>query len=142
MLYVISLLSGILFGVGLALSQMINPAKVLNFLDVFGRWDPTVLLVFVGALAFAMPAYQWCLRTRASPFASKEFHVPARDTITPSLITGAAIFGIGWGLSGFCPGPGIAALATLFPGVITYVIAMFLGAASHKWLTRITAHRT
>lgn len=141
MLYVISLVSGVLFGAGLALSQMINPAKVLNFLDVSGRWDPTLLLVFVGALTVAMPAYQWCLRTRTSPFASERFHVPARDAITPSLITGAALFGIGWGLSGFCPGPGIAALATLLPGVIVYVIAMFLGAASYKWLARRRARR-
>lgn len=134
MLYLVSLLSGIMFGAGLALSQMINPAKVLNFLDVFGRWDPTLLLVFAGALTVAIPAYQWCLRRQATPFASERFHIPAGDAITPSLITGAIIFGIGWGISGFCPGPGIAALATLLPGVVAYVIAMFLGAACHKWL--------
>jgi uncharacterized membrane protein YedE/YeeE len=134
MLYVTSLVSGVLFGAGLALSQMINPAKVLNFLDVSGRWDPTLLLVFAGALVVAMPAYQLCLRTRKSPFASDRFRLPAPATITPSLIAGAVIFGIGWGLSGFCPGPSIAALATLLPAVIVYVVAMFLGAACYKWL--------
>lgn len=134
MLYVISLLTGIIFGLGLIVSQMINPAKVLNFLDVTGEWDPTLLLVFLGALAVAMPAYQWCLRTRSSPVFSEQFQVPTKKDITPSLIAGSAIFGIGWGLAGFCPGPGLTALATLLPGALIYGGGMYLGAACYKFL--------
>lgn len=132
MLYLASLIGGLIFGLGLVVSGMVNPAKVQNFLDVTGQWDPTLALVFVGAVGVALPIYQWTLRNRSAPVAADEFRVPANNAITPSLIGGSALFGIGWGLAGFCPGPGLTALAVLQPGVISFVVAMFVGAGCYK----------
>jgi len=135
MLHLISLLGGIIFGLGLVISQMVNPAKVLNFLDVTGSWDPTLAVVFISALAVAMPIYQWVLRARQSPLVpSCEFDLPSKRSVTPSLIVGSALFGIGWGVTGFCPGPALTALATLLPEVVVFVVAMFLGAACYRHL--------
>lgn len=135
MLYLVSLVGGMIFGLGLAVSRMINPAKVLNFLDVAGQWDPSLALVFLAAIAIALPLHQWALRNHSSPLAAEEFRLPEASAITPSLIGGSAIFGVGWGLAGLCPGPGLAALASLLPGVIAFVGAMFLGIASYRLLT-------
>lgn len=137
MLHLVALLCGVLFGLGLVISQMVNPAKVLNFLDVAGSWDPTLAMVFIGALLVAVPGYQWIFHTRQAPVVSREFKLPDSDAITPSLMGGAALFGVGWGLAGFCPGPGITALATLLPGVIAWVAAMFAGAACYRLLSRL-----
>lgn len=134
MFYLIALVCGIVFGVGLTLSQMVNPAKVLNFLDVAGQWDPTLLFVFIGALAVAFPAYQWALRTGRGPACAADYDLPDSSAITPSLVGGSAVFGIGWGLAGFCPGPGLTALSTLLPGAIVFVIAMFAGIAAWKFV--------
>ncbi|GAB3017831.1 DUF6691 family protein [Bowmanella dokdonensis] len=134
MLYLISLLCGVLFGLGLIVSGMINPAKVLNFLDVTGQWDPTLGLVFMGALAVAMPLYQWGLRRHSQPVAAEDFKVPKGRSVTLSLIGGSALFGIGWGLAGFCPGPGITSLASLLPGSIVFVIGLFAGAIAYRFL--------
>ncbi|MFU8815369.1 MAG: DUF6691 family protein [Pseudomonadales bacterium] len=134
MFYVVSLLGGLLFGFGLVISQMVNPAKVLNFLDVAGHWDPTLAMVFIGALGVAMPIYQWALRTRTGPVLAADFEIPSISTITPSLLGGSALFGVGWGLSGFCPGPGLTALPTLLPSVAGFVIALFVGAATYRFL--------
>ena len=135
MFYLIALSSGVIFGLGLAVSGMINPARVLNFLDVSGQWDPTLAFVFAGALAVALPGYQWTLRRRAPVFAD-EFDTPKNRAITPSLVAGSALFGIGWGLAGFCPGPGIAALASASPGAVAFVIALFIGAACYRFLVK------
>lgn len=134
MIYLISISCGLLFGLGLAVSRMINPAKVLNFFDVGGQWDPSLALVFAGAVAVSTPAYQRILRARRSPVVGSAFKLPGNNDITPSLIGGSAIFGIGWGLAGFCPGPGIAALATSFPGVVLWVIGLYLGAACYRFI--------
>lgn len=134
MLYLISLVCGAIFGLGLVVSGMINPAKVLNFLDIAGQWDPTLAFVFGGALAIAFPVYQWSLRTRTRPMAADSFQVPRNQSITPSLIGGSALFGVGWGLAGFCPGPGITSLASLLPGSIAFVAALFAGAACYRFL--------
>lgn len=134
MLYLITLLCGLVFGLGLVISGMINPAKVLNFLDVAGQWDPTLAVVFAGALGVALPVYQLSLRSRQRPLLADKFEVPQKDSITPSLIGGSALFGIGWGLAGFCPGPGITSLASLLPGSVAFVIAMFAGAACYRFL--------
>lgn len=134
MLVLFSLFCGVLFGLGLAIARMINPAKVLNFFDVAGQWDPTLAVVFAGAVVVAMPGYQWILRQRVRPVAAAEFKLPNSKSVTPSLIGGSAIFGIGWGLAGFCPGPGIASLATLAPQVVVWVIMLFIGAASYRFL--------
>ena len=123
-------LCGTLFGLGLALSQMINPARVIGFLDVAGAWDPTLLLVMGGALMIATPLFPVILR-RASPLLSKQFRLPTKIGIDPPLIAGAAVFGAGWGLAGFCPGPALAAMVTASPTVALFVATMLFG----QWLT-------
>ncbi|MEH3116392.1 MAG: YeeE/YedE family protein [Methylorubrum populi] len=107
---IVSLASGILFGAGLAISGMIDPARVRAFLDVGGAWDPTLAFVMGGALV--PMALAWAIvRRRSRPVAAAEFHLPATTPVDARLIAGAALFGAGWGLAGLCPGPAIAALA-------------------------------
>lgn len=126
-----SLASGLLFGFGLAVSQMMNPAKVLGFLDVAGAWDPSLALVMIGALAVTLPAFRLVLQEPAPRLAAK-FLVPGTGTIDARLVGGAAIFGIGWGLVGFCPGPAVAALSVGDGRVVIFVVAMLAGMAVHS----------
>jgi uncharacterized protein len=121
-----SLLIGILFGVGLTVSQMINPMKVLGFLDFAGDWDPTLGLVLVGALIGAVPGFALVRRLRA-PLLGGSFQIPTRKDVDWHLLSGAAIFGVGWGLSGFCPGPALAALSSGRHQVLVFVAAMAAG---------------
>lgn len=120
---------GIIFALGLAVSEMINPARVIGFLDVAGRWDPTLLLVMTGALAVTVPLFPVILH-RSKPFLAARYSLPTQTRIDRRLIVGAAIFGAGWGLAGFCPGPALAALASGSPSVILFVLAMLVG----QWL--------
>lgn len=106
----VSFLSGLLFGFGLALAQMTNPAKIINFLDFSGTWDPSLALVMGGAVLVTLISFRFILRRR-HPLLGGQFHLPTRSDIDIPLVAGAAIFGVGWGLGGFCPGPGIAAIA-------------------------------
>lgn len=106
----VSLISGILFGVGLAISGMIDPTRVRAFLDIGGAWDPTLAFVMGGAL-IPMVSTWAIVRRRSRPIVADTFHLPATTPIDARLIAGAALFGIGWGLAGLCPGPAIAALA-------------------------------
>jgi uncharacterized protein len=117
---------GIIFAFGLAVSEMINPARVIGFLDVTGRWDPTLLLVMAGALAVTMPIFPLILH-RSKPFLAAQFSLPTKTQLDLPLLFGAATFGAGWGLAGFCPGPALAALASGIPGVILFVMAMLVG---------------
>jgi hypothetical protein len=121
-----ALLAGVLFGAGLALSGMMNPAKVLNFLDVAGAWDPSLALVMGGALAVAAPAFALARRRRHPLFATA-FELPSRTDPDPRLIGGAALFGLGWGLVGLCPGPAIAVLSTGLPAAFVFFAAMLAG---------------
>ncbi len=125
--------SGLLFGAGLAISDMINPARVLAFLDVAGAWDPTLAFVLGGALVPSAAAYL-VKRRMESPVLEKRFHVPSNRTIDTPLVTGAVIFGLGWGLVGLCPGPAIAALVTLKWQAIVFVIAMIAGMAAYRFM--------
>src|SRR5690242_18565008 len=101
-----SLASGIIFGAGLTLSDMTNPARVSNFLDFAGSWDPTLIFVMAGGLAITTLGYKLILR-RSSPLADEKFHLPTLRQIDPPLVGGAALFGVGWGLAGICPGPAL-----------------------------------
>jgi len=121
-----ALFIGALFGFGLAVSEMIDPARVIGFLDVAGRWDPTLLFVMGGALAVTVPAFPLVVR-RARPLLAEFFALPTRSKLDGSLIAGAIIFGIGWGIAGFCPGPALAALTSGSPGVALFVVAMIAG---------------
>lgn len=124
----VSLVCGALFGGGLALSGMTDPARVLGFLDVLGDWDPALLLVMAGALAVALPAFQW-LRRHPRPMLDEQFFLPERTRIDRELLLGALLFGIGWGIGGWCPGPAIAGLASGQPEVLVFVAAMAAGMA-------------
>jgi uncharacterized membrane protein YedE/YeeE len=128
---VAALLIGALFGAGLAVSGMINPAKVLGFLDVAGDWDPTLACVMAGALAVAAPAIAWA-RRRGRALLADTLELPTRRDIDPALLAGAAVFGLGWGLVGFCPGPAFAALSTGLWQAGLFVVAMLAGMAVHR----------
>lgn len=121
-----ALLAGVLFGLGLAISGMVNPAKVQGFLDLAGAWDPTLAFVMAGALLTTVIGYRLVWR-RAAPLLGGSFAVPTTSAINRPLILGAALFGIGWGLVGFCPGPAIASLGFLAPGSFVFVGAMAAG---------------
>lgn len=123
---VAAILSGALFGAGLALSGMMNPAKVLNFLDLAGVWDPSLALVMGGALAVAVPAFALA-RGMRHPLFAIAFEVPMRTDLDPRLLGGAALFGLGWGLVGICPGPAIALLSTGLPAAFMFFAAMLAG---------------
>ncbi len=124
---IFTFLSGLIFGLGLIISGMANPAKVLNFLDLFGTWDPSLALVMGGALMVTAPAYAILTRSRSRPFFSDVFHIPTRTDIHPKLLIGAAIFGIGWGLGGFCPGPAMTSILLAARGTLVFVPAMLIG---------------
>jgi uncharacterized protein len=130
MLALAGLVSGFVFGWGLLISGMMQPAKVLAFLDVFGAWDPSLLVVMAAALAVGSAGYAFT-RPRTPMFSARNLW-PDKTTIDAPLVIGATLFGVGWGLSGLCPGPAIENLATLSPRLIVFVIAMALGMAAHN----------
>ncbi len=119
-------IAGALFGLGLTISGMTNPQKVLNFLDVFGTWDPSLLLVMAGAVLITLGAFRLVLRADR-PLFHPQFHLPTRTDVDARLLLGAAVFGVGWGLAGYCPGPGLAALATGYVDPAIFVIGLVAG---------------
>lgn len=123
-----NLAAGLIFGLGLVISGMANPAKVLNFLDVAGHWDPSLAFVMAGAIAVTATGYWFVLR-RSKPLLDDSFHLPGRNTIDRPLVIGSAIFGLGWGLFGFCPGPAITSLGLAATGTLVFVPAMLIGIA-------------
>jgi uncharacterized protein len=130
---VIALISGLLFGAGLAYSGMADPARVQSFLDLFGNWDPTLAFVMGGAV---LPmAVAWMIKSRlASPLAAKSFDLPGTSKIDRSLAIGAILFGMGWGIAGLCPGPALADLALAPKAVLPFVVAMLVGMAAHRFI--------
>ena len=132
----VALLAGLVFGLGLILSGMGNPAKVQNFLDFFGSWDPSLALVMGGAIAVGLVAFTWAKRraTRNQPaLLGDPMQLPSATAVDRRLLTGAALFGAGWGLAGFCPGPAVMNLATLQPEVWLFVAAMLVGMLLQHW---------
>ena len=125
-------LCGLLFGVGLVVSGMSDPAKVLNFLDLFGTWDPSLAFVMGGAVLVAFIGYRIVLN-RPAPVLAETFHLPTKKDIDGQLITGAATFGVGWGLGGFCPGPAFTALPLLSTGILAFFPALLIG----MWAARM-----
>lgn len=132
---VTALLSGILFGIGLALSQMTNPEKVIGFLDLTGNWDPSLIFVMLGALAVTFVGFRFILK-RSAPLYGAKFYLPTKKDIDKPLVTGAAIFGIGWGISGYCPGPVIAGLGLGNFEAVVMVGAIYLGFFAHRMLEK------
>ena len=131
---------GLIFGLGLVMSGMLDPAKVLNFLDIAairtGGWDASLAFVMAGAIAVTFAGYRLVLR-RSQPLFGERFHLPTREDIDARVIAGPAIFGVGWGLSGFCPGPAITALGFGTNAAAIFVVAMLAG----MWLARFIASR-
>ncbi len=122
----ISFFVGVIFALGLGMSGMTKPSVVISFLDVFGDWDYSLLLVMIGAILFHSFSY-FLIRRRQSPLLEPEFLVPTNKVIDAKLIFGALLFGIGWGLGGICPGPAIVSLATLKIEILIFVVSMFVG---------------
>jgi uncharacterized membrane protein YedE/YeeE len=129
----VALFAGMLFGLGLAISGMMNPAKVVGFLDVAGGWDPTLAFVMGGALLVTVPAFRLILG-RPRPILADGFALPTKSALDGRLLGGAALFGVGWGLSGFCPGPAVAALVTGLTPVFAFVAAMMAGMVLYAWV--------
>lgn len=127
-----ALLSGTVFGFGLALAQMTDPNKVLGFLDLAGDWDPSLMLVLGGAVGTATLAFRQLLR-RARPALDDHFHISAKLRIDAPLLAGAALFGVGWGLGGYCPGPAISSLGFGNAEAFWFVPAMLVGAGVQRW---------
>ncbi|QOF71697.1 YeeE/YedE family protein [Aminobacter sp. SR38] len=136
MSFLVNLALGLVFGIGLVVSGMSDPAKVLNFLDVTGTWDPSLALVMGGAVITAFVGYRLVLK-RSKPLAAAAFQLPAKTEIDWPLLLGSAIFGIGWGLGGFCPGPALTATTLGAAGTYAFLPMMLVG----MWLARVFESR-
>ena len=122
----VSLFCGIIFGIGLVISQMINPAKVLGFLNLFGEWDPSLAFVMIGALIVFSPLFH-LFKNKEKPIFSTSFSISENKEIDKRLIIGSILFGAGWGLVGLCPGPAISSIALFNVSSVTFVLSMFIG---------------
>lgn len=129
----LTLLSGVLFGLGVTISGMVNPMKVLNFMDLAGQFDPTLLFVMGAGLAVTLAGYRIILRRKTPVFADR-FHMPSLTAIDTKLVGGATLFGLGWGLSGFCPGPAVASLVFGAHESLIFVAAMAIGMVATRLL--------
>ncbi|WAX93072.1 YeeE/YedE family protein [Aminobacter sp. NyZ550] len=135
-----SYLIGLVFGVGISISGMANPAKVLNFFDVTGNWDPSLIFVMGGAVVIAFLGYRIVLR-RTSPIIDAKFHLPDNLRIDARLLAGSAVFGVGWGIAGFCPGAALPALGTGRIEVVAFVAALIAGIFGAKGLMALSGAR-
>lgn len=133
-------LSGLIFGVGISISGMANPAKVLNFFDIAGTWDPSLAFVMGGALIVTFIGYRFVLK-RPTPFMETGFQLPTRRDLDLPLIGGSAVFGIGWGIAGFCPGGALPALGTGRTEVLIFVAALLGGIIAAKFIQSMLVNR-
>lgn len=138
---VAAFVAGLLFAVGLVLGGMTQPSKIVGFLDIFGQWDPSLAFVMGGAILVHAPLYALVVRRRSQPVLAERFQIPTRRELSLPLIAGSALFGAGWGLGGYCPGPGLVALPSLGLEALTFVGAMTLGMLIHHLLTRPRGER-
>ena len=130
---IFSLISGVLFGFGLAISNMINPAKIVGFLDITGNWDPSLAFVMGGAVFVTAVTFRIILN-RPTPMFANKFELPSKVNLDGKLIFGAAIFGIGWAVSGLCPGPAISSIIFLDENLLIFISALLLGSfIGKKW---------
>jgi uncharacterized membrane protein YedE/YeeE len=129
----VGLTAGLIFGLGLCLSGLADPALVLDFLDVAGAWNPTLLFVMGAGLIVTLIGYRLVFG-RGRPLFSPHFNLPTSTAIDSPLISGAVIFGIGWGLAGYCPGPAVVSLASGRPGIFVFVAAMVTGMIAVRWM--------
>ena len=133
---IVSCISGIIFGVGLSVSNMINPEKVLGFLDIFGLWDPSLIFVMLGAIIISAPVF-FLFKSKNKPLFADNFTMPTLKSIDKNLIVGSGTFGIGWGLVGFCPGPAISSLALLNTYSVYFVLSIVGGFLLTEFLNKI-----
>lgn len=133
--YLIALISGVLFGLGLGFSQMIDRDRVLGFLDVAGVWDPTLLFVLGGAVGVTLITFRFVLRL-PHPLLAEKFYLPTKKDIDIPLVAGAALFGVGWGIAGYCPGPSITALVLGILNPLLFVVALIAGSLTYKWYSK------
>lgn len=131
----LSFVSGLVFGIGLLVSGLANPAKVLGFLDLAGAWDPSLAFVMAGAIAVASVAFAWA-RPRSATLIGTPMRLPASRTIDRPLVLGSVVFGVGWGIAGFCPGPALVALGAGHAKALVFVAAMLAGMAFYEWRQR------
>ena len=135
MIVLYSFIAGLVFGIGLIVSEMFNPVKVLGFLDLAGSWDPSLALVMAGAIAVGVVAFAFA-RRRTTTFLGTAMHMPQARDIDRRLVLGSVVFGIGWGLAGFCPGPALVALGTGHVKAFIFVVAMIAGMAIYEFANR------
>ncbi|MCW8884528.1 MAG: YeeE/YedE family protein [Motiliproteus sp.] len=128
-----ALFAGVLFGLGVSLAEMIDPARVVGFLNLAGAWDPTLALVMIGALGVNIPATSLIL-DRNQPLLDRRFHLPSAKQIDLRLIAGSVLFGIGWGLAGYCPGPLLASVSFVDGAIIAMLAAYLMGTVIARWL--------
>ncbi len=124
--FIVSLISGLIFGLGLIIGGMANPQKILNFLDIFGQWDPSLIFMMGAAVITTFLGFRYVLKNER-PILAGKFELPTRKIIDKSLIIGAALFGIGWGLGGFCPGPALTSISLGATGTYIFVLSMIAG---------------
>lgn len=137
----VALIAGLLFGLGLTVSGMINPAKVLNFLDLAGHWDPSLAFVMAGAIPVAAIGYALA-RQQPAPFCAPAFYGPTKRRVDARLVSGAALFGIGWGLVGYCPGPALAAVGFGNWRTLLFIAAMLVGMGAFQIFDRAGTAQT
>jgi len=132
---IVSFAAGLVFGLGLIVSGMADPSKVLGFLDLAGKWDPSLAFVMVGAIGVSLVAFRLAGK-RAAPVLGGGFHLPAARQIDSRLVLGSIVFGVGWGLAGFCPGPALVAVGAVQMKAVAFVAAMVAGMLAFEWLER------
>jgi uncharacterized protein len=136
-----ALVCGAIFGIGIAISGMANPAKVMNFFDPLGTWDPSLAFVMGGALATTALGYRLVFRRQSAPLLDRQFHLPTASVIDAKLVGGSALFGIGWGISGFCPGGAIPALGFAPWPTALFLVAMTAGMAAARLVPNTPGRR-
>jgi hypothetical protein len=127
---ILTLLAGLTFGFGLIISGMSNPNKVINFLDITGNWDPSLALVMIGAIPMAFLGFRW-IESKHKTIFNEELHLPGKNHFNPNLLIGSALFGVGWAITGFCPGPALVALGAGSLKAMFFVGAMLIGMMIH-----------
>ncbi len=136
MALVMATVAGVVFGIGLLVAGMTRPSKVIGFLDPLGHWDPSLAFTMGGAVLVYSIGFRAIRMLRGEPWFDLRFHLPTRRDLDPQLMTGAALFGIGWGLAGLCPGPGLVAAASGASGALLFVAAMIVGMFLHGRVVR------
>ncbi|MGR5061378.1 DUF6691 family protein [Photobacterium sp. DNB22_13_2] len=123
----VALLTGLLFGLGMMISGMVDPHRVLGFLDIAGAWDPSLMFVMGGALAVFLPVYLLVIKKRSAPVCAETFEISNNKVIDKKLVGGAVLFGLGWGIAGICPGPAVTSTFGLNPSMLVFIVMMLIG---------------